>query len=233
MLSFFRKVIDSAFPEGPPHEPKEDGSYANWRDAVGSNFETIREDVKNLIYIRDPSHTPILDDLEREFGRTKNVNLTEDERRDQLEADRFKKRTNATDDDLQKLLDKQGFNLTVYNNSPEGPAIDPDIVLFESFQLQAKANTNYYAGNETAFASALGGELLVNGDEFSYPIPATAANWPFVFFVGGNARFDPITGEITGIARTNILSSRQQQLETLILKFKPLHAWCGLIVNYV
>lgn len=232
MLSFFRKVIDKTFPSGPAHEPKEDGFYANWRNAVGEIFELIREDIKSLKFIRDASHTPVLEDLEREYGRVANQNLTEDERRELLEADSFKKRTNATDQDLQSLLDKQGYNLTVYNNSPDGPAIDPALLLDQDFQMQALNGTNYYAGNVDAFAKRTGGELLVNGDDTIYPVPATADNWPFVFFIAGDAIFDPVTGEILTVERGQIPSTQRQQFETLVLKFKPLYSWCGVIADY-
>lgn len=263
MLSFFRKVVDRAFPEGPPHEPKEDGDYAKWRDATATNFETIRQDVINLKFIRDPSHTPVLDDLELEFGRQKNDNLTEAQRREILETDRFKKETNAQDDDLQTLLDKAGFDLTVYQNSPDGPAIDPAIILDQNFQMQAMEGTNYYAGNTLAYAGRLGGDLLVNstilsgtpayfgademwagndnavagyfeemiGTVIDYPIPTDPAAWPFVFFVGGDATFNP-DGSIATIEQGFVLSTQQKQLETLILKFKPLFTWCGLVVTY-
>lgn len=264
MLSFFRKVIDKAFPSGPPHEPKEDGDYAKWRDATANNFEIIREDVINLKFIRDPSHTPVLDDLEIEFGRIKDNNLSESQRREILESDRFKRATNAQDDDLQTLLDKAGFNLTVYNNGPDGPAVDPAILLDQQFIMQAEGSTNYYAGNDLAFAGRTGGVLLVNeaiveesfaffgagtmwaGNDNSaagviagtkrvtinFPIPTNPDDWPFVFFVGGDATFNP-DGSIATIEQGLVLSTQQKQLETLILKFKPIYTWCGLIVTFI
>lgn len=267
MTSFFRKVIDAASPEGPPHEPKEDGFYSKWRDATAINYEVIRQAIIDLKFVRDPSHTSVenLSNLELEVGITRNTNLTETQRRELLESEIFKKATTGNDDDLQTLLDKAGFDLTVYQNSPDGPAIDPAILIDQNFVMQANEG-DHYAGNDNAYAGRIGGELLVNGKKFEqstdpayfgagtmwagntnsvagyfetlrktkidYQPPTNPEDWPFVFFVGGDATFNP-DGSILDIEQGFVLSTQQHQLETLILKFKPLFTWCGLIVTYV
>lgn len=262
-LSLFRRVIDRAWLKGPAHEPVEDGNYAHWRDAQADNYETIRVDVKTLKFVRDPENTPLLDDLEREFGVNEDTNLTEAERRTLLKPERYKKATNASDDDLQTRLDNGGFNLTVYNNSPDGPAIDPAILLDQNFQMQAGDQTNDFAGQDEAYAGRLGGDLLVNSTillqapaffgaddvwagndnavagyfekmfstEVDYPTPTDPNSWPFVFFVGGDATFNP-DGSIATIEQGFVPSTQQKKLETMILKFKPLFTWAGMIVTY-
>lgn len=167
MPSFMRKFIDLVWYKGPIHEPIPDGNYSELRDGIANNIDTIRDSVKATAFIRNPEKTPIFTDLQREYGQSGNANLSQDEQIRLLKQARYRRRTNATDDDLQKILDDSGFDLTVYNNSPDGPAIDPAIILTQNFQMQAQNGTNYYAGNTEAYAGRLGGVLIVNGPIFT------------------------------------------------------------------
>lgn len=264
MSSFLRKAIDLLWMKGPIHEPVEDGDYSNLRDGIANNIDDIRTDVKNVAYIRDPGKTPILSDLEREYGVTVNTVLTEAQRRTLLDIERYKKKTTAQDDQLQDRLDRAGFDLTVYNNSPDGPAIDPAIILDQNFQMQAQTGTNYFAGNTDAYAGRLGGYLLVNGAIFSqipayygagdlyagndnavagyfdylkqipveYPIPTDSGDFPLVFFVGGDATFNP-DGSIADISVGFVPNEQRKKLEDIILQFKPMFTWCGLVISYI
>ena len=263
-MTHMRHYLDLAYPNGAPFEPDPNGDMEKWRDATANNLDYIREDVKKVAFIRDPVNTPVLSDLEKEYGIITNNNLTEQERIDLLNASFYAKQTNATDDDLQAKLDRAGFDLTVYNNSPNGPAIDPAIILDQNFVLQAQDGTNYYAGNTLAYAGRLGGDLLVNGDIFDqrpdylgagdvfagnltavagyftrlvqeeivYTIPTDPDSWPFVFFVGGAATFDAITGEILTIEQGLVPSAQEKQLNDIILKHKPMFTWCGRVITF-
>jgi len=263
--TFLRRALDLIFPKGPPYEPDIDGDMSALRDGDAENLADIREDVQSLKYIRNPALTPVLSDLEREFGVNFQDTLTEAERRQLLKPEVYKRKTTGSTGDLQQRLDDGGFDLTVYDNSPDGPAIDPAIILQQNFQMQAAGGTNYYAGNTLAYAAFLGGDLLVNGrvfeqcrgilgagevwagntnavagyydnyfqSEIEYPIPTDPDSWPFVFFVGGDgADINPATGELISIPQGSVPSNKQKLLEDLILKFKPLFTWCGLIVTY-
>lgn len=263
MSSLIRRAIDLAFPDGPPYIPKPDGDMEAYRNADAVILESIREDVKDIAFLRDPARTNRLEDLELEFGIADNQALSEAERRTLLRPRRYPKKTTGNDDDLQTRLDNAGFDLTVYNNSPDGTAIDPDILMDQNFQLQALEG-NYYAGNDDAFAGRVGGEWLVNGAVFEqfagvfgagdiyagntvavagyfeeffrtaieYITPTDSDVWPFCFFVGGDATFNGVTGEITSIDQGFVPRSQRKQLEDIILKFKGLYTWCGLIVTF-
>lgn len=262
MLDFFRRALDLTHPEGPAWDLNEEGDWAKLRDGDSDNLTAIREDVINLKYIRTPSKTPVLSDLEREYGINPNSTLTEAERIARLEAEVYKKATTANKDDLQTLLDRAGFNLTVYQNSPNGPAVDPAIFLNQNFQMVA-GGFNGYAGRSDAYAGLIGGELLVNGDIFEqspaylgagtmwagndtahagyfsslnrtliqYDIPTDPDNWPFVFFVGGATTFNP-DGSLATIEQGFAPQQQEKALKDIILKFKPLFTWCGLIVTF-
>lgn len=261
--TFMHRVIDLAFPKGPAHEPKPDGDYEKFREATADNLDVVRTDVKNTAFIRTPDKTPIFRDLEREFGIAENLNLSIAERTTILKSSRYKKATTGNDDDLQTLLDNAGFNLFVYNNSPDGPAIDPALILDNNFQMQAGDQTNDFAGQDEAYAGRIGGELLVNGDVFEqtkayfgagdvwagndnavagyferlkqtlivYDIPIDPNDWPLVFFVGGVATFAG-DGSILTIKQGLVPSAQEKQLKDIILKFKGLYSWCGLVVTF-
>lgn len=98
-----------------------------WQLIMGmaDNHTTVLEFLRSLTYIRDPRRTPILDDLEREYGIFPNVNLTDAERRNKLAAIKYARVGTGSKDHLERALHTAGFtNLFVWENSP---AQDPNI----------------------------------------------------------------------------------------------------------
>jgi len=67
----------------------------------------------------------------------------------------------------------------------------------------------------------------------TYPRPIDSGYWPLVFFVGGPATRDPGTGELTSIEFAEIPVSRRDEIVSLIVKYKPAHSWCGLLVELI
>ncbi len=261
--TFMKKFVDLVYPKGPAHEAKEGGDMDLFREGIADNIDTIRTDVQNTAFIRNPSKTTIFDDLEREYGIAQNANLSLAERIEILKSSRYKKATTGNDDDLQTILDNSGFALNVYNNSPDGPASDPAIFLNQLFVMQSGDLTNDFAGQDDAYAGRVGGQLLVNGDTFEqrpnffgagemwagndnavagyfteliqtlieYDIPTDPGDFPLVFFVGGAATFAG-DGSLLTIEQGEVPSAQEMQLKNIILKFKPLFTWCGLIVTF-
>jgi len=105
--------------------------------------------------------------------------------------------------------------------------------------------------------TALVGNLTgVTRTKIEYPIPTNPIDWPLVFFVGGDATFNPDTGasiycddtlaqcdeptafcqwfegQLQDIEFVDIPFSRRADLVRLILQIKPIHSWCALLVNY-
>ena len=72
----------------------------------------------------------------------------------------------------------------------------------------------------------------VNLIPIDYHIPVISGYWPLIFFVGGPATRDPITGAITGIESITIPGSRRLEFRRIILRYKPMHSWGALVVNY-
>lgn len=65
-----------------------------------------------------------------------------------------------------------------------------------------------------------------------YAVPDVAGYWPLIFFVGGPATRDPVSGEITEIEIASIPIDRRQEFRRIILRYKPMASWAALIVVY-
>ena len=258
MSDLMRSVIDAIIPEGSAWSVAPDEDWDKLYDGIAKNWATIDEFLAELKSVRDPAFTTFLADLEREFGVFTNPNLTEQQRRDQLNPVVFNRSSNGSVDAMQRALNDGGFDVQVHENSP---AVDPAIFLDQSFQMVADGGAAF-AGNQDAFAGRVGGELLVNGEIFTtskqfesvagtmfagtagageysdllrekieYPIPTDPGDWPLVFFVGGDATRSG-SGELTAIELAGVPSEQEQEFKRIILKFKPMHSWAGLIITY-
>jgi hypothetical protein len=151
-------------PKGSIWEPAVSGDLDKTYDGIGQILDLMNDKLEQSRYIRSPYKTSILSDLEKEFGIITNELLSEDTRRMQLQQKKNKKRSTAAADYLQALLINSGFTVQVHRNDP--PA-DPAIFLDQNFQMVA-GQAWAIAGHEDAYAGRIGGELLVNGDEFTY-----------------------------------------------------------------
>jgi hypothetical protein len=264
MSNVSRTALNALLPDGAFWEVEPGSDYDNLYDGVASNQEEVRQFLAFLSKIRNPLKTTILSDLEKEFGLNPLDTATEEERRQSLLTTKTSNDGNGSNDFVETQLRDAGFDVYVHDNNPP---VDPDIFLEQNFRMVANGPAAF-AGNDEALAGEIGGELLVNGAQYTqepayimqangsiayagnddaiagrydalsripveYTVPADSGYWGLIFFVGGQATRDPITGEITAIASAEVPVARRSELRTLILRFKPLHSWCALIVNYV
>jgi len=250
----------SLLPTGSAWEFEYDGDTEAFIEAIGENWLTPKSYLEELACVRDPLKTPLLSDLEKEYGILKDTRISEDTRRNQLATKVYQDGTIGFDG-LQKQLQDAGFDVQVHTNDP---AVDPAIFLDQNFQMVAGGG-NAYAGRSDAFCAREGGELLVNGEikqaipdyavvcgnayagntdavagyfmdfttiDFEYTISTDPDAWPFYFFVGGDATRDSVTNELLTIEGVVIPAERENEFKNIILSFKPLHSWAGLIVSY-
>lgn len=94
--------------------------------------------------------------------------------------------------------------------------------------LSECGDVNAYAGDPLAYC---GYYLELRRIPLEYEVPMESGDWPFVFFVGGDATRN-IAGELTDIELAEVPIERREEFENIILRFKPLHSWAGLIVIY-
>lgn len=83
-----------------------------------------------------------------------------------------------------------------------------------------------------AASSICGSTLGPTENDVVYEIPTDPGYWGLIWFVGGDATRDPITGALTNIDYATIPSSRKNEFKRLILKYKPIHSWAGLVIRF-
>jgi hypothetical protein len=108
-----------------------EGGFAQLIAGMAAVYENVRKFLWNIGFIRDPYKTPILSDLEKEYGIFTDTNLAEQERREKLAAVKYARAGGGTIDDMQTALDRAfpdaGF--VVYDNDP---AQDPGAVISDN-----------------------------------------------------------------------------------------------------
>lgn len=260
MTTEMRSAIDAILPEGTAWLPAPGEDLDKFYDGLAINWETIRAFLEEQSSVRDPHFTPFLADLEREFGVFTNPNLTDQQRRDQLSPVVFNRQNNGSNDNLEAALNDAGFDVQVHDNSP---AVDPAIFLDQNFQMVAAGDNSYagrddaFAGRSggellvngdifstrkivTSVAGTFyAGDGTTAGEyddlertEITYDIPTDPDDWPMVFFVGGDATRDG-SGALTEIESVDIPQEQESAFKRIILKYKPIHSWAGLIINFV
>jgi hypothetical protein len=271
-----RKVIDALMPEGVIWDPKIDEGLDQLLDGVAGNAQTVYDFISSAAFIRDPKRTPVLRDLEHEYGVRPNPVLSEADRREGLIPIVYARKGTGSKDDLQNKLQDAGFtNLYVTENSPR---TDPARFLNGGFPAMCGRATGGFGGkllvNGALYTSTVdylhvcGNSKARCGDaramcgtysgvtktEIKYKIPTDSAYWPLIFFVGGEAVQNPVEtnstqcgaddsqcgdteaicrdfrGEIKTIEFVNIPPERYGEVVNIILKTKPIHSWCLLLV---
>jgi hypothetical protein len=166
MPSLSRSVYDSLLPSGSFWKVKQGGDFDKLLEGMGDNTEDLINNIGCLACLRDPLTTPILSDLEKEYGIATDTRLTEEERRQALAAKVYRGNSNGSKDDLKNALQMAGFNVQVHENSP---AVDPAIFI-DGIPFMVCGGLNAYCGyypvtpgQYTSIAGRSGGYLLVNG----------------------------------------------------------------------
>lgn len=224
-MSLSRAVIDALLPPGSLWVPEDGGGLDALLDGMAGNMEEVRVALSQLAYLRDPQRTPILSDLEREYGIMPDNTQSDAIRRQRLSVAKSAVRSDGSLGFMENALQAAGFDVQVHANQP---AIDPGLFL-RYVPSSIIGNVDAVLGN--AFLGAKGGGLLVNGSG-QYYVPVDSWYWPLVFFVGGDVTRDG-SGAITAIAEADVLASRREELKRLILKLKPMHSWAGLMIRYI
>lgn len=264
----YKEILTSLLPDGDIWRPAEGKGLDLFFDGMGENEERIRQFLASLADIRNPDKTPILSDLEKEYGIKTNQNISEADRRNQLAGIMYARRADGSRDFLQDQLRRAGYDLYVYDNAP---AVDPDPLVFGQAQIYC-GDTLAQCGEPIAQCASFDGELIVNGDigetiinytvqcgetlaqcgeptalagnysgvsivPYDYQIPDGSGTeverwWNLIFFVGGAVTRGG-SGEIISIESVNIPLQNRNTIIRLILKYKPMHSWCALAVNWI
>lgn len=222
--------LDTIMPEGAAWVPIPGGDFDLFLAATAENIETERLFHMSIAEMRNPQTTPALEDLEIEYGIVANTALTDQQRRDKLEAKKKSRIITGAADELQDRLHRAGFTtLFVHDNDP---AANPELLINRFFQMVA-GGENGYAGHEGAFAGRLGGEQVVNGlpDDEDETVIIPAGYWSKYFFIGGEATRDG-SGFLTNIETVLLPIENRVEIIKTIVEYKPLDTWCGLLIGF-
>jgi hypothetical protein len=154
-----KAVFEALLPPGSLWQPAPQAGFDQFMTALGQNANEIYERLFALGDLRNPRKTPILSDLEKEYGLLPDDRLDDDTRRQKLAAVKYAKPGTASDTDLQTILRNAGFDVYVRRNDPP---VDPDDLLSTEYLLEA-GEVDAFAGEPNAIAGLGGGELVVNG----------------------------------------------------------------------
>ena len=90
---------------------------------------------------------------------------------------------------------------------------------------------NIFGGAQCGEAGASCGEYDgVTMFPMVYEVPTDPGYWPMLFFVGGPATRNPVTGALTSIKIATVAIERKDEFRRLILRYKPMAAWAALIL---
>ena len=229
-----RAVIDALLPDGAIWTVKPDSDLDKLYDGIAQNSEEISSLLASLAYLRISQKTPILADLEKEFGLVTNTRVDEQARRDALKSAKSSRSSGGKYEFLQTKLQEAGFNVTVHVNNP---AADPDLFINEGYPVVFNNENALFGRSDAFFGGVTAGEMLVNGkshpNELTYTVPDEAGYWSLFFFVGGTATRNSTTGALEVISAAQVEVARRDEIKRLILKYKPMHTWVGLIVEFI
>lgn len=260
-LNISRAMIDALLPKGAIWTPAPGGGLDLFLDGNAENKEIIRIALEALATIQIADLTQYLDDMEREYGLIFDDSLSEADRRARLKNAITDNQGFGTDWDMQAKLRLAGFtDIYVYQNDPP---VDINQFLGNTPNVTCNHPDATCGNPEATCATSGGelvvnGAIFYNGASFQYPIPVSEY-WQNVFFAGGIATFSDITSpditcsspeatcgnpaascgsestrsEITAIDQTEIPIERREELRRLIVKYKPIHAWCALRAIYI
>jgi hypothetical protein len=212
-----KMALLSLLPPGSAWRVKDNGDWDALLEGQATNWESVREDLDTLSEIRNPLTTPILSDLEKEYGVTPNPDLTEAIRRQRLAALVYAPNGTGSASYLQARLREAGFDVYVHANDP---AVDP-VPYLDQLSGAQLGEPLFQLGEEYAALGSYTSELIVAGDisrneldfiaqcginaiqcgaagavcgsadfdisPIEYPDPTNADRWRYVFFVGGLA----------------------------------------------
>lgn len=196
----YSDILRTLFPKGPIWSFKAFGDADKLIETIGDAKETVRAFLKSIAHTRTPDLTPVLSDLEREYGITPASGLTDAQRREILSGYVFAK-VGSGKDDLEARLHAAGFTeLFVY---PNDPVVNPSYYA-NGIWAAICGYQNTVCGNQDCYCGqlGLGGYVLANGPVYdvggnlhAYEIPVLPETWPMVFFVGG-PKAETVTGYI-------------------------------------
>ncbi len=171
-----RAFLDAVLPPG--WTPMPGGDLDLQLSAIGDNEQTVMDFLSTLAAIRNPRTTPYLDELEREYGITPNLQIATAQRIQTLLLAKYARNQKSTINKMQAALNAAGlgvggYGLIVYANDPP---VDPGLFIGQIPQCFCNGPNAYCGFIPTGgavvtavcgWAAGGGGLWVVNGDIFT------------------------------------------------------------------
>ena len=181
-----------------------------------------------------PQLTRELPTWENQFGLVGQSSLTEQQRRDRLEAE-WSALGGQSPRYLQDTVRAAGFDV-YFHEWWDLPLTEPPTVRNPLGVLQQGGSAVVFIAEcgeaiaECGEASALCGDTttpkgyaLVNKDfGIPYTIPGDSSKWPYFIYFGGETFGD----------QASVSAARKNEFETLLLKLCPTHLWIGVMADF-
>lgn len=194
-------------------------------------FEDIKTFFDDRYDDHHPQRTQQLDLWEEQFGLVRGTNLTEQQRRDRLEA--IWKAVGRQDPRyIEDTLRGAGFDVYVHEWWVPGsnPPIvrDPNAYAIQTLVNKIKVRQDVHVQCGEALAqsgepNAQCGNIL--GSAFAdkvYPVPSDPNVYPYFYYIGGQT--------FPNVATVPL--DRKEEFEDLVLRIGPLQLWVGLLIHY-
>jgi len=231
-------------------------------EGIAEAQEIVRLKLKAIGSQRNPYETDMLEDLERDYGIRPDNRLSEAERRSKLAGRMYAGTNTGSAPYLQAQLQAAGFNLYVYQNDPAvdpdlfvsgnynlqlagenaytgrvdaflrqtgGHLIVSGIDGITVIDYLSVVGPGSFTGNSTLFCGRFDDSRI---DPKIYTVPTDPGYWPTIFFIGGEATYDEVTGEITEIEIAEVPAFRRPELRELVIRYKPMKTWAAVVINY-
>lgn len=260
-ISISRALIDAIMPRGSAWIPAIGEGLDQFLDGEADNIEIVKNALNDLSTIQIAELTQYVDDMEKEYGLLFDSSLSDATRRNRIKNAKTDNQGYGPDWDMQAKLRLAGFDtIFVYQNDP---TVDINLYLGNTANVtcghtNATCGNPGATCSSTGGRLVVNGNIYFNQALIFYDIP-TQQYWDNVFFVGGEATFglilradvncgnpsstcgNPVAtcgsgierNEITDIANAEIDAGRRDELIRLIVKYKPIHAWGALRVNFI
>lgn len=230
-------------PEGPLGSIKAGSDEDLMYDGLAEDTMTVYDWLISTGDIRNPYKTPILEDLEWEYGIRANKTLFVEERRRNLAALVYAKKSNGDLDGMQDALVKRGFTTAqVFDNNPvtdtetvsmtNGEYVVNGVIYkqYVGYQYRAMPSDNVQQICCSVDTHRSAGALKDVKTEYTY-LPQ--GNFAKIFFVGASVIRDGVTDKITHVTPIQVpIRLRTSFLES-ILRYKPLDTWAMISVEWI
>jgi len=236
--SIIKKQFIAMQPKGVMGNIEEGSDEDKMYDGSAEDYDVLRGDLELVSQTRNPHKTKVFTDLEYEYGMFVKEGMTQQQRKDQLAALVYARKSNGDLDAMEEALHRGGFlEAHVFDNSP---MVDPETLQDEYIvngdmweQRVDYTNTCTTFSDQkhcTTFSDqAHCGTIQDVFTEVIYDDPTVNTN--MVFFVCKSVTRDG-SGAIIATEKLDLPNTSRLAFRRIVLRHKPLGTWGALAVNW-